>query len=88
MRQPFDIPEELFNRAEAAAAERGVPVRRFLLDAILEAVEDVEDMKAADAAMERIRNGEDEIVDAKEFWSVLALDDHLPEVDKKIRRKA
>lgn len=88
MSQPFDIPEDLFRRAEAAAAERGVPVRRFLLDAILEAVEDVEDILAADAALERIRNGDDEIIDAKEFWSELALDDQLPEVDKKVRRKA
>lgn len=88
MSQPFDIPEELFKRAEAAAAERGVPVRRFILDAILEAVEDVEDALAADAALERIRNGEDEFIDAKEFWSGLALGDTVPEVDTKVRRKA
>lgn len=88
MSQPFDIPEELFRRAEAAAAERGVPLRRLILDAILEAVEDVEDALAADAAMERIRNGEDEFIDAKEFWSGLTLDDTVPEVDTKVRRKA
>ena len=88
MAHPFDIPEGLFERAEAAAEARGLPLRRFLLDAIIEAVEDVEDAKLADEAMERIRNGEDEIISAEDFWRGLEMDDHIPEVGTKIRRKA
>ncbi|MBB4064290.1 DNA-binding protein [Gellertiella hungarica] len=88
MSQPVDIPEDLFKRAEAAAAGKGEPVRHFILDAILEAAEDTEDLKAAEEALERIRNGEDEFKDAKKFWSGLALDDTVPEVYTKIRRKA
>lgn len=88
MTRTFDIPEGLFERAEAAANERGLTLRRFLLDAILDAVEDVEDAKLADEAMAAIRNGEDEMISAEEFWRGLEMDDHLPEVGTKIRRKA
>lgn len=75
MAHPFDIPEGLFERAEAAAEARGLPLRRFLLDAIIEAVEDVEDAKLADEAMERIRNGEDETYTLSELEEMFALED-------------
>ncbi len=88
MTRTFDIPEGLFERAEAAANARGLTLRRFLLDAILDAVEDVEDAKLAEDAMERIRNGEDEVISAEEFWGGLEMDDHVPEVSTKVRRKA
>lgn len=77
MAQPFDIPEGLFKRAEAAAEGAGISTRRFLLDAILEAVEDHEDSRAAAEAMRQIEAGEDHIVSAEEFWR--GLDDRLPE---------
>lgn len=88
MTHKFDIPQELFDRAKAAADLRGVPVRRFLLDAILDAVEDVEDYQAAERAMEAIRNGDDQIISAEEFWSELELDDRVQEKGQEVRRKA
>ncbi len=84
----FDIPEDLFKRAEAAARAKGVTPRQFILDALLEAVEDHEDVLAADAALERIRQGEDQIIESEEFWRGLEVEDKLSEAGAKIRRKA
>lgn len=83
MTRTFDIPEGLFERCEAAASERGLTLRRFLLDAILDAVEDVEDAKLADEAMERIRNGEDETYSLSELEDLFALDDQGHETGRK-----
>ncbi len=76
MSQPFDIPEDLFKRAEAAAAGKGEPVRHFILDAILEAVEDMEDLKAAEEALERIRNGEDQYYTLDELGEFIEVESH------------
>lgn len=83
MTRTFDIPEGLFERAEAAANERGLTLRRFLLDAILDAVEDVEDAKLADEAMAAIRNGEDETYSLSEMEDLFALDDQGHETSRK-----
>lgn len=74
MTHKFDIPQELFDRAKAAADLRGVPVRRFLLDAILDAVEDVEDYQAAERAMEAIRNGDDKRYTLSELGEFIEVD--------------
>ncbi len=88
MTRKFDIPQELYARALAAAEIRGVTPRRFLLDAILEAVEDVEDYQTAERAMARIESGEDQIISSEEFWRGLEVDHPVQEAGAKIRRKA
>lgn len=88
MTHKFNIPQELYDRAAAAAALRGVPLRRFLLDAMLEAVENVEDYQAAERAMAQIESGEDQIISSEEFWGALEVDDSIQEAGAKIRRKA
>lgn len=75
MAQPFDIPEDLFKRAEAAAESAGISIRQFILEAILEAVEDSEDTKAADEVMRRIEAGEEKLYTLDELGEFLELDD-------------
>ena len=84
MAHSFDIPEDLFKRAEAAAADAGISIRQFILEALLEAVEDSEDSKAAADAMRRIESGEEDVISAEEFWR--DLDDRVPEIRAKASR--
>ncbi len=76
MTRTFDIPEELFERAEAAARERGVTVRRFLLDAMVEAVEDVEDYLAAEQAMAEFREGDGKTYTLNELEEFIEVESH------------
>ena len=77
MTRKFDIPQELYDRALAAAESRGVTPRRFLLDAILEAVEDVEDYQTAERAMARIESGEDQMYTLDELEALIGMEgDH------------
>lgn len=69
MTHKIDIPEDIYNRAMAAAEAAGLSPDSFLLEAILAAVEDFEDLRDAEAATGRLQRGEDQILSTGEFWS-------------------
>ncbi len=54
----IELSNEIEQRVTAAANQRGVSVETLALDAILERLEDIEDIAAAEAALERIAAGE------------------------------
>ncbi|RWX77337.1 CopG family transcriptional regulator [Neorhizobium lilium] len=53
---------------EKHAAEKGAATDAYLRDLIEQHLEDLDDIAAAEAAMERIRTGEDEVISSEEFW--------------------
>ena len=54
----IQLPEDIEQRATAAAKASGMSVEALALDAILERLEDIEDIAAAEAALARIEAGE------------------------------
>ena len=54
----IELPDEIEQRAAAAAQARGMSIEALALDAILDRLEDIEDIAAAEAALARIEAGE------------------------------
>jgi RHH-type rel operon transcriptional repressor/antitoxin RelB len=54
----IDMPEEILRLVEEYAAQKGAAPDAYMLDVIEQHLEDLHDIALADAAMERIRNGE------------------------------
>ncbi len=54
----IELPSEIEQRVTEAARQRGVSAEALALDAILERLEDIEDIAAAEAALQRIEAGE------------------------------
>lgn len=54
----IELPDEIEQRAAAAAQARGMSIEALALDAILDRLEDIEDIAAAEAALTRIEAGE------------------------------
>lgn len=61
------LPEEVEARLERLAKETGRTKSYYARAAILEKIEDMEDMHLAEHALDRIRNGEENIVSADEI---------------------
>lgn len=88
MSEKFDIPKGLYDRARAAAEVRGVTPRRFLLDAMLEAVEDVEGHQAAERAMKEFREGDGKLYTLNELEEFIDVDSSLNRPGKEAVSKA
>ena len=65
------LPEEVEARLERLAKETGRTKSYYARAAILEKIEDMEDMHLAEHVLDRIRNGEEDIVSADEIWREL-----------------
>jgi RHH-type transcriptional regulator, rel operon repressor / antitoxin RelB len=62
------LPDETYERLQALAERTGRTATYYIRQAIETHLEDLEDLYLAEAAMERIRSGEDQIISAEEFW--------------------
>jgi len=66
------LPDELNERLVALAKRTGRPVAYYIREAIEEHLEDLEDIYQAEQVLERLRRGEEQVVDGEEFWRDLA----------------
>lgn len=67
-RVTIEMPDEIHRLIAEHAAKVGAATDAYVLEVIEQHLEDLQDIAAADAAMERIERGEEEIVSAEEFW--------------------
>ena len=64
-RVTIEMPDAL---VAAEAARGGVAPDAYVLDLVVQKLEDLHDIALAEAALERIRSGESKVVSAEEFW--------------------
>jgi RHH-type rel operon transcriptional repressor/antitoxin RelB len=69
------LEPEIERRIEALSAKTGRTKAFYLREMILRSLEDVEDYYLADAAMERLRKGEERTYTSAEVRKELGLDD-------------
>jgi RHH-type rel operon transcriptional repressor/antitoxin RelB len=62
------LPEELEQRLEALAKATGRSKTYYVREALIQKIEDMEDLYLAEAVLERIASGEEKVVSAEEFW--------------------
>jgi len=67
-RVTIEMPDEMLKLVEGYAAEKGAAPDAYMLEVIEQHLEDLHDIALAEAAMERIRTGEDQIISGEEFW--------------------
>ena len=67
-RVTIEMPEEIHKLMEAEAARGGMKPDAYVLDLIVQKLEDMRDIALAEAALERIRSGESKVVSGEEFW--------------------
>jgi RHH-type rel operon transcriptional repressor/antitoxin RelB len=62
------LGEELEQRLEALAKATGRSKTYYVREALIQKLEDMEDLYMAEAVLERIRSGEEKVISAEEFW--------------------
>lgn len=62
------LGEELEQRLEALAKATGRSKTYYVREALIQKLEDMEDIYMAEAVLERIRSGEEKVISAEEFW--------------------
>jgi RHH-type transcriptional regulator, rel operon repressor / antitoxin RelB len=67
-RVTIEMPDEMLKLVEEYAAKEGAAPDVYMRDVIEQHLEDLHDIALADAAMERIRKGEDQVISSEEFW--------------------
>jgi len=67
-RVTIEIPDEMMKLVEEYAAEAGSAPDAYMREVIEQHLEDLHDIALAEAAMERIRTGEDKVISSEEFW--------------------
>ncbi|MBK1735524.1 DNA-binding protein [Halorhodospira abdelmalekii] len=65
------LPTETYDRLKALAEQTGRTTAYYIREAIEDRLEDMEDVYLAEKALERVRRGEEEVIDSEEFWSGL-----------------
>lgn len=66
------ISDETYARLQALAAQTGRTATYYIREAIDEHLDDLEDVYLAEKTLERIRRGEETVINAEEFWRGLA----------------
>ena len=66
------LPAEVEARLEALARATGRTKTYYVREAILEHLDDLEDLYLAEQRLIDIRSGKDDVIDGKEFWRGLA----------------
>ncbi|MCD2179151.1 type II toxin-antitoxin system RelB family antitoxin [Rhizobium sp. C1] len=74
-RVTIEMPEEIHELLAAEAARGGVEPDAYVLDLVVQKLEDLHDIALAEAALERIRTGESKVVSWEEMERELGLDD-------------
>lgn len=62
------LPEEIEARLEMLARQTGRTKSYYARQAIVEKIEDLEDIYLAEQALERIRAGQEDAISADEMW--------------------
>ena len=62
------LPEEIEARLEALARQTGRTKSYYARQAIVEKIEDLEDIYLAEQTLERIRAGQEDVISADEMW--------------------
>jgi RHH-type rel operon transcriptional repressor/antitoxin RelB len=62
------LPEDIEKRLEALAKATGRSKTYYVREALIQKLEDMEDIYLAEAVLERIRSGEEKVISAEEFW--------------------
>jgi RHH-type transcriptional regulator, rel operon repressor / antitoxin RelB len=62
------LPEDIEKRLEALAKATGRSKTYYVREALIQKLEDMEDLYMAEAVLERIRSGEEKVYSAEEFW--------------------
>ncbi len=65
------LPENIELRLAALAKATGRTKSFYARKAILEALEDMEDVYLSESVLEKIRSGDDKIMSSDEFWRSL-----------------
>ena len=64
----IELPEEIEARLERLAERTGRSKSFYVREAILEKIEDMEDVYLAEEALDRIRKGDEKIISAEGMW--------------------
>ncbi|HWU61760.1 MAG TPA: CopG family transcriptional regulator [Ensifer sp.] len=67
-RVTIEMPEEIHELVAAEAARGGVEPDAYVLDLVVQKLEDLHDIALAEAELARIHSGESKVVSAEEFW--------------------
>jgi RHH-type rel operon transcriptional repressor/antitoxin RelB len=62
------LGEELEQRLEALAKATGRSKTYYVREALIQKLEDMEDLYLTETVLERIRSGEEKVLSAEEFW--------------------
>lgn len=62
----LNLNDDLINAVQDIAAQRHTTAEQLITDALLELIEDYRDIQAAEAALKRIENGEDQLLSWQE----------------------
>ena len=65
------LPEEIDARLERLAEEAGQTKSNYAREAILEKIDQMEDLHLAEQVLERLRKGEERVVSSEEMWREL-----------------
>jgi RHH-type rel operon transcriptional repressor/antitoxin RelB len=62
------LPDEMHERLNRLSQETARPKAFYVKAALDEYLDDIEDTYLAEATLERIRRGEEQVLSAEEFW--------------------
>ena len=65
------IPKEIDARLERLADEAGQTKSDYAREAILERIEQIEDLHSAEQVLDRLHKGEERVVSSEEMWREL-----------------
>jgi RHH-type rel operon transcriptional repressor/antitoxin RelB len=71
----IQLPEDVFERLQSAANERGQSPSAFIRQAIEEHIEEVEDIRRAEETLDKVKSGEMRTNSLSEAARELGLDD-------------
>lgn len=66
------LPEEIEQRLDALAKATGRTKSFYVREAILEHLDDLEDLYLAEQRLCDIRSGKDDVIDGEDFWHGVA----------------
>ena len=64
----IQLPKDIEARLEHLAKQTGRSKSSYARQAILEKIEDMEDIYLAEKVLQRVRKGEEEIISAEDMW--------------------
>lgn len=62
------LPDDIASRLNQLAKSTGRSKTFYIIEAIKEHIEDMEDVYLATATLERIKRGEERLLSSEEFW--------------------